>query len=202
MSGGWAAGVVDTDSDENEEFGFDYAKGVVWKGEGDRNADERRAAARRQFKYTEPDELFDPEADEDDEKWTEGVRKRDSGPSKSSAAVHLSCPCCFSTISLTAKSTFHIKHNIWDSSAPPLTCIISSPITDIPKKVQEAVALLPRKPVSDLRWWTDDNDAKNASLHPPQEYYSIQCGVCQVRVGVYSTACEHCVFDCVIPSDG
>eukprot|EP01064_Diplonema_japonicum_P012462 TRINITY_DN19918_c0_g1_i1.p1 TRINITY_DN19918_c0_g1~~TRINITY_DN19918_c0_g1_i1.p1 ORF type:complete len:213 (+),score=40.40 TRINITY_DN19918_c0_g1_i1:57-641(+) len=186
----WAENTAVSDSEEDgQEFGFDHQKGVVWRGGG--TDKEMKLKAKKQLKYTEADDLFDPDADDADAKWVQktymnrGIKK-EKNKDQSELRCHLSCPCCFTTVTLNAACVYHLKDNIWLTEHPPLTCTVDSPIVagTLPKKLVKA------------------SKSKNTTSTDEPEYYSIQCGVCQVRVGAFSVGSELCYYDCVVPSEG
>eukprot|EP00668_Euglena_longa_P045462 GGOE01061126.1.p1 GENE.GGOE01061126.1~~GGOE01061126.1.p1 ORF type:complete len:266 (+),score=74.78 GGOE01061126.1:73-798(+) len=105
------------EDDHHFEYYFDNERGIDFKfvagSKSNEKEEERRrlvqhgqARMKEEFRYLQPDDLFDPDADDDDDRWVwQQVFKGDL-PTKGRKAVArssdalLSCPCCFATVCL------------------------------------------------------------------------------------------------------
>mmetsp|Transcript_60864 Transcript_60864/g.100691 ORF Transcript_60864/g.100691 Transcript_60864/m.100691 type:complete len:284 (-) Transcript_60864:525-1376(-) len=114
------------EEDHHFEYYFDATRGLDFKfvagSKTQESEDQRRhlvqkgsARMRDTFKYTDIDDLYDPDADDDDDKWVwdkvfkgpeekqeQQPKSATGNPSKKkkarSSAALLSCPCCFTTV--------------------------------------------------------------------------------------------------------
>eukprot|EP00667_Euglena_gracilis_P021818 EG_transcript_24036 len=110
------------EDDHHFEYYFDNERGIDFKfvagSRSNEKEDERRRlvqhgqARMKEFRYLQPDDLFDPEADDDDDRWVwQQVFKGDvkakgkKAHARSSDAL-LSCPCCFATVCIDC-----VKHD-------------------------------------------------------------------------------------------
>lgn len=109
------------------------------------------------------DELFDPEADDDDENWVDEKRKEtevEGKKCKKSDAV-LNCPCCFTLLCLDCQ-----RHEFYRTQYRAMfvhNCQI------------DWFNLMEYK----------EKKSKNPSKSPSDRYYPVKCKICATHVGVY-----------------
>ena len=137
-----------------------------------------------EFRYTDADPTFDPEADDEDETWhreAQNLRREQERsfhahsntiPDAKPCTAHLSCPCCFETVSVDCKQIGTSKANIWKALCIPMGCGLDTkpgsldsrdgiPSETVIKAASEAsdihgdrgIAALQAENEA-LRWWT------------------------------------------------
>ena len=174
-----------------------------------------QAQLHREFKYTSPDPLFDPDEDDETEKWMTrkraaaaqmyppaapgaapvgssvpssapgppGQGRRGKGAAGAACTAHLSCPCCFCTVSTDCVRFAHAsaRSNLWRTPVIPMACAVDMTPVDadgldareggdapppglrallLKEGVAERTAAAAEAETASLRWWTEEEASK------------------------------------------
>eukprot|EP01012_Entosiphon_sulcatum_P003912 TRINITY_DN11414_c0_g1_i2.p1 TRINITY_DN11414_c0_g1~~TRINITY_DN11414_c0_g1_i2.p1 ORF type:complete len:227 (+),score=44.78 TRINITY_DN11414_c0_g1_i2:83-763(+) len=205
-SSAWLSSDEDEEVEGKIEYYFDPAKGLDFKfssgSRGVESEENRRHLVskgqlqmRKEFKFMEPDELYDPDSDEENDRWVQryvyqsSIRKEEL---RSSDAL-LSCPCCFTAVCLDC-----VKLDDTANQWRAIEAINVNIDSTQPYLYQER-----RKPAMPGRRVTEEEEESSSDDEelgvenktdalkpivatdgvPPEDvYYKVHCSICNVQV--------------------
>ena len=148
-------------------YSFDQTNGLQIHAPDTMEKEEKDFLKNKDYMFTEPDPLYDEEADDEDEKWMEKKRMKIKLGTGFETSCNLVCPCCFNCLSCENRLVGRIQDNVWELLSGPTeelnilnntlsTCPVSTSL-----KPQRSVQMSESEMKADLRslrWWSPEDE--------------------------------------------
>eukprot|EP01060_Flectonema_neradi_P009381 TRINITY_DN16688_c0_g1_i2.p1 TRINITY_DN16688_c0_g1~~TRINITY_DN16688_c0_g1_i2.p1 ORF type:complete len:247 (+),score=48.93 TRINITY_DN16688_c0_g1_i2:50-742(+) len=218
-------------SNKDVSYSFDQVNGLQIHAPDSMGPSQQEYLKKKNYKYSEPDPLYDEDADEEDEKWMQNKRLTMRLGASTETSANLVCPCCFSCLCCDNRLVGKIKDNVWEALVPPTenclvteeeidTCPVSSSLK--PHHSHQLSEADMKADLKAMRWWSPEDEVTAAPPTPflleddplerdrssgrrskkaKKKYSIMKCRVCSIDVGFVDKYTDRYYITGVVPSE-